>query len=151
MSQVKTELWSQIVGQFVECQVGKSSSNSAGELSDYLVVYALELGADVRTVDLRSVTETADALMILAKRLDFPDYFGQNLDALYDITGEYADTFQARLDARDGSVPQVWLIHSNLAQEKILFPVQDTLRDAMSYISTGVGLSIVWVVNSDQS
>ena len=146
MSQVKTELWSRIVGKLLECSTESAASEES--VGDYLAVYAVELGADIHTVDLRSADQSADALAMLAQRLHFPDYFGQNLDALYDMTGEYADVFQAQLDARNGAVPQVWLIHSRAAQEKELFPVLDALRDAMSG-ATGVGLSILWVVSAD--
>ena len=158
MNPIKTELWSRIVGKWVECHiadVSEASKSAAADgvgrddgLGDYLAVYTTELGADVRTVDVRKVIDASDAaevLALLAARLSFPDYFGQNLDALYDVTGEYADRLQAQLDAQDGSVPQVWLIHSDVAQSKMLFPVMDTLKDAMSEL-TGVGLSILWVV-----
>ena len=155
MNPVKTELWSRIVGKWVECHiadVSEASKSAAADgvgrddgLGDYLAVYTTELGADVRTVDVRKAVDAAEVLALLAARLNFPDYFGENLDALYDVTGEYADRLQAQLNAQDGSVPQVWLIHSDVAQSKMLFPVMDTLKDAMSEL-TGVGLSILWVV-----
>ena len=155
MNPIKTELWSRIVGKWVEChiaEVSEASQSAAADgvgrddgLGDYLAVYTTELGADVRTVDVRKAVDAAEVLALLAARLNFPDYFGQNLDALYDVTGEYADRLQAQLNAQDGSVPQVWLIHSDVAQSKMLFPVMDTLKDAMSEL-TGVGLSILWVV-----
>ena len=155
MNPIKTELWSRIVGKWVECHiadVSEASKSAAADgvgrddgLGDYLAVYTTELGADVRTVDVRKAGDAAEVLALLAARLNFPDYFGENLDALYDVTGEYADRLQAQLNAQDGSVPQVWLIHSDVAQSKMLFPVMDTLKDAMSEL-TGVGLSILWVV-----
>ena len=155
MNPIKTELWSRIVGKWVEChiaEVSEASQSAATDgvgrddgLGDYLAVYTTELGADVRTVDVRKAVDAAEVLALLAARLNFPDYFGENLDALYDVTGEYADRLQAQLNAQDGSVPQVWLIHSDVAQSKMLFPVMDTLKDAMSEL-TGVGLSILWVV-----
>ena len=155
MNPIKTELWSRIVGKWVEChiaEVSEASKSVAADgvgrddgLGDYLAVYTTELGADVRTVDVRKAVDAAEVLALLAARLNFPDYFGENLDALYDVTGEYADRLQAQLNAQDGSVPQVWLIHSDVAQSKMLFPVMDTLKDAMSEL-TGVGLSILWVV-----
>ena len=155
MNPIKTELWSRIVGRWVECHisdVSKASKSAVADgvgrddgLGDYLAVYTTELGADVRTVDVRKAVDAAEVLALLAARLNFPDYFGENLDALYDVTGEYADRLQAQLNAQDGSVPQVWLIHSDVAQSKMLFPVMDTLKDAMSEL-TGVGLSILWVV-----
>ena len=119
-------------------------------MGDYLVVYTVALGADVITVDVRKAADAPDVLALLAARLHFPDYFGHNLDALYDITGEYADRLQAQLDAQDGSVPQVWLIRSDTTQSKMLFPIMDTLKDAMSEL-TGVGLSILWVVTDDNA
>ena len=155
MNPIKTELWSRIVGKWVEChiaEVSEASQSAAADgvgrddgLGDYLAVYTTELGADVRTVDVRKAVDAAEVLALLAARLNFPDYFGENLDALYDVTGEYADRLQAQLNAQDGSVPQVWLIHSDVAQSKMLFPIMDTLKDAMSEL-TGVGLSILWVV-----
>ena len=155
MNPIRTELWSRIVGKWVEChiaEVSEASQSAAADgvgrddgLGDYLAVYTTELGADVRTVDVRKAVDAAEVLALLAARLNFPDYFGENLDALYDVTGEYADRLQAQLNAQDGSVPQVWLIHSDVAQSKMLFPVMDTLKDAMSEL-TGVGLSILWVV-----
>lgn len=155
MNPIKTELWSRIVGKWVEChiaEVSEAPKSAAADgmgrddgLGDYLAVYTTELGADVRTVDVRKAVDAAEVLALLAARLNFPDYFGENLDALYDVTGEYADRLQAQLNAQDGSVPQVWLIHSDVAQSKMLFPVMDTLKDAMSEL-TGVGLSILWVV-----
>ncbi len=155
MNPIKTELWSRIVGKWVECHIAEVSEASQSAvadgvgrddgLGDYLAVYTTELGADVRTVDVRKAVDAAEVLALLAARLNFPDYFGENLDALYDVTGEYADRLQAQLNAQDGSVPQVWLIHSDVAQSKMLFPVMDTLKDAMSEL-TGVGLSILWVV-----
>ena len=155
MNPIKTELWSRIVGKWVECHiadVSEASKSAAADgmgrddgLGDYLAVYTTELGADVRTVDVRKAVDAAEVLALLAARLNFPDYFGENLDALYDVTGEYADRLQAQLNAQDGSVPQVWLIHSDVAQSKMLFPIMDTLKDAMSEL-TGVGLSILWVV-----
>lgn len=158
MNPIKTELWSRIVGKWVECHVSEVPETSKSivvsgvdrddELGDYLAVYTTELGADVRTVDVRKVTDvndTVEVLALLATRLGFPDYFGQNLDALYDVTSEYADHLQTQLDAQGGAVPQVWLIHSDAAQSKMLFPVMDTLKDVMSEL-TGVGLSILWLV-----
>ena len=155
MNPIKTELWSRIVGKWVECHIADVSEASKSAAADgvgrdaglgvYLAVYTTELGADVRTVDVRKAVDAAEVLALLAARLNFPDYFGENLDALYDVTGEYADRLQAQLNAQDGSVPQVWLIHSDVAQSKMLFPVMDTLKDAMSEL-TGVGLSILWVV-----
>ena len=135
MNPIKTELWSRIVGKWVECHiadVSEASKSAAADgvgrddgLGDYLAVYTTELGADVRTVDVRKAVDAAEVLALLAARLNFPDYFGENLDALYDVTGEYADRLQAQLNAQDGSVPQVWLIHSDVAQSKMLFPVID--------------------------
>ncbi len=156
MSPIKTELWSRIVGKWVECRLPEASESTAAashvgdSVGDYLVVYTVALGADVLTVDVRKAADAPDVLALLAARLHFPDYFGHNLDALYDITGEYADRLQAQLDAQDGSVPQVWLIRSDAMQSKMLFPIMDTLKDAMSEL-TGVGLSILWVVTDDNA
>ena len=84
------EPWRTAIGGFTVC--------NASELAQLLPACALELNADVHTVDLRAATDAAQAMMILSKRLRFPEYFGQNLDALYDMTGECADIAQGRLD-----------------------------------------------------
>ncbi len=154
MNPIKTELWSHIVGKWVECD-----ANTGNGVGDYLAVYAVALGADVRTIDVRQASDADEVLALLAARLHFPDYFGCNLDALYDVVGEYADRLQAQLDAQAdvqsngeyvGSVPQVWLIHSAATQSKMLFPIMDTLKDAMSEL-TGVALSILWVVSDSNA
>lgn len=76
----------------LRCQASQSAvANGVGRddgLGDYLAVYTTELGADVRTVDVRKVIDAGDAaevLALLAARLGFHDYFGQNLGALYDM------------------------------------------------------------------
>jgi len=56
------------------------------------------------------VSEKAEAIAAIARALDFPDWFGQNLDALYDSlsdlswlpAGEYVLVVPADLD------PSVW-------------------------------------------
>lgn len=155
-SPVKTEWWHRIVGKFVLCEDEPDESSFAPErLGELLAVYGVALGADIQTVDLRALDSVESALSLLAVRLRFPDYFGHNLDALYDIAGESADQFQVQLDAKahgnlhgqvgelSRAVPHVWLILTQPSQAKMLFPIMDTLRDAMSQTS-GVGLSILW-------
>lgn len=145
MSQVKTELWHRIVGKFVSCGAESDESSFAlTQLGDLLAVYAVALGADSTTVDLRKRKQADEALALLAERLHFPDYFGHNLDALYDVVTEYAEQFQVNLTERTSAVPQLWLIISTNEQAKMLFPIMDTLRDAMSQ-ATGVGLSVLWL------
>lgn len=68
------------------------------------------------TIDLNQFNNAEEIHNYIAKELDFPDYYGKNLDALYDILssytgelciniynisdiyGEYADDVNAMLD-----------------------------------------------------
>ncbi len=132
-----SELWREAVGALTECDTAK--------LAELLPACALGLGADVHTVDLRAAADNEQAMRSLSQRLQFPEYFGQNLDALYDMTGECADVLQGKLDIQVGAVPHIWLIQSAAAQDKMLFPMLDTLKDAMSSFN-GTALSILWLV-----
>ena len=40
----------------------------------------------------------ADLLLYIAQELDFPDYFGNNLDALYDCLGDIDDCINISFD-----------------------------------------------------
>lgn len=93
---------------------------------------AAERGCDILNIDWRDITQPSDALALLAQRAAFPDYFGGNLDALYDVLSE-------RVDVR-----QTWLIRSTPAQEKLLFPILDTMRDALS---ADGDLIVLWWLN----
>lgn len=101
------------------------------QLAQHLLESA-KRGRDILQIDWRNLTQQSDALALLAQRATFPDYFGGNLDALYDILSERIDT------------PQTWLIRSTPAQEKLLFPILDTMRDALS---SSTHLSVLWWVN----
>lgn len=111
-----------------------------------LTQFTLQSGADVQTFDLRDVVNLTEIYQILARRAPFPAYFGHNLDALYDAVGECATN---RLDAQTATeapqTPKVWLFVSQTSQEKWLFPIMDTLRDAASEFHDN-SLSIVWLV-----
>ena len=132
-----TEIWREAIGGLTTCD--------AEQLAQLLPACALALNADVHTVDLRSAIDSAQALQIIGARLKFPEYYGQNLDALYDMTGECADILQGKLDIQVGAVPHIWLIQSAKTQEKMLFAILDVLRDAISSVK-GTALSILWVV-----
>ena len=137
---MNTVLWSDVVGKFYVCE--------QAQLGEVLSLLTLELGADIRTVNLKKIHNSDEVMACMAKRLNFPEYFGANLDALYDVTDEYAHSLQAQLETEKAVAPQVWLLHAQSSQEKLLFPIMDTLRDAMSAYS-GLGLSIVWVKTVD--
>ena len=137
---MSTVLWSDVVGKFYVCK--------QAQLGEVLSLLTLELGADIRPVNLKKAHNSDEVMAFMAKRLNFPEYFGVNLDALYDVTDEYAHSMQAQIDAEKAVAPQVWLLHTQSSQEKLLFPIMDTLRDVMSAYS-GLGLSIVWVKTAD--
>ena len=46
--------------------------------------------------------------------------------------------------ASQNGTPQTWLFKSLEAQKKMLFPIADTLRDAMGE-SKGVAVSVLWM------
>ena len=122
---------------------GKMNDISRDELPAYLALCVDDLGSDIVVVDLRSVSGQPDAMALMAQRLVFPDYFGGNLDALFDVVSE-----RVAVDvASQNGTPQTWLFKSSEAQSKMLFPIVDTLRDAMSE-STGVAVSVLWMTLS---
>ena len=136
-SENTAEPWRAAIGGFTVCD--------ASELARILPMCALELKADVHTVDVRAAADAGQAMTILSQRLRFPEYFGHNLDALYDMTGECADIAQGRLDIQIDAVPHIWLIYSTTEQTEVLSSVLDAMRDAMDGFK-GTALSILWVV-----
>ena len=122
---------------------GKMNDISRDQLPAYLTLCIDDLGSDIVVVDLRHASGQPDAMKLMAQRLAFPDYFGGNLDALFDVVSE-----RVAVDvASQNSTPQTWLFKSLEAQKKMLFPIADTLRDAMSE-STGVAVSVLWMTLS---
>lgn len=119
---------------------GKMSDISPDQLPAYLTLCAGELGSDIVVIDLRKAQAQPEAMQTLAARLNFPDYFGGNLDSLFDVVGE-----RVHPDLATPISPQTWLIKSNATQQKMLFPIADTLRDALSD-ATGVAVSVLWLV-----
>ncbi|TDR31176.1 barstar family protein [Hydromonas duriensis] len=120
---------------------GKMSDITPDQLGTYLTLCVDELGSDVTVLDLRKLQGQPEVMHTLAQRLQFPSYFGGNLDALFDVVSERvtqpADSHTAP--------PQTWLFKSSVAQEKMLFPVADTLRDALAG-ATGVAVTVLWLV-----
>lgn len=126
-------------------------SNVAGKMNDitvdqipaYVTLCVEEIGSDVTVIDLRGANGQPEAMALIAQRLNFPDYFGGNLDALFDIFSE-----RVGVDvAAEGKTPQTWLFKSAGAQQKMLFPIADTLRDAMSN-ANGVAVTVLWLVGA---
>lgn len=125
------EVWNKTVGKMRELHTD--------ELVEALLICVDELGGDVRVIDWRGADSAFDALALMATRLNFPDYFGSNLDALYDVVSERVAVPQPEMP------PQVWLIKSDSAQQKQWFAIKDTLQDAMSD-AAGVAVTILWWV-----
>lgn len=117
--------------------VGKMRDVAYDEIGQCLSLCVDECSADVLTVDLRHAVTQQDVLMTMANRLGFPDYFGVNLDALYDVVSERL------LPEYLISPPQVWLFKSDVAQQKMLFPIKDTLRDVMTE-AVDVRITVLW-------
>ena len=67
---------------------GKMNDISRDQLPAYLALCVDDLGSDIVVVDLRPVSGQPDAMALMAQRLAFPDYFGGNLDALFDVVSE---------------------------------------------------------------
>lgn len=57
---------------------------------DETVIWLLQHGYDVATFDAATWTTPGDMFGDVAQRLDFPDYFGRNLDALNDCMRDVA-------------------------------------------------------------
>jgi hypothetical protein len=119
--------------------VGKMTEVDYNELGEVLTLCTEKLSPDIITMDLRGCAAQFDVLTLMAQRLSFPDYFGGNLDALYDVVSERL------LPEYMISPPQVWLFKSDVAQQKMLFPIKDTLRDAMTE-AADVGITVLWWV-----
>jgi hypothetical protein len=117
--------------------VGKMREVTHDEVGQCLSLCVDECSADVLTVDLRHAVTQQDVLVTMANRLRFPDYFGVNLDALYDVVSERL------LPEYFISPPQVWLFKSDVAQQKMLFPIKDTLRDVMTE-AVDVRITVLW-------
>jgi RNAse (barnase) inhibitor barstar len=117
--------------------VGKMRDVAYDEVGQCLSLCVDECSADVLTVDLRHAVTQQDVLMTMASRLHFPGYFGVNLDALYDVVSERL------LPEYLISPPQVWLFKSDMAQQKMLFPTKDTLRDVMTE-AVDVRITVLW-------
>ncbi|MBO4390643.1 MAG: barstar family protein [Lachnospiraceae bacterium] len=71
-----------------------------------------------KIIDLRGIKEKAELHELLKKKMRFPDYYGRNMDALYDLMTE--PRFGAELTLLvDGSTDQ-----------KLFQLLLDTLKDA---------------------
>ena len=53
------------------------------------------------TIDGEAVTSRGELYALFAEALELPDWFGQNLDALYDCLGDVADEVVIDLAHRD--------------------------------------------------
>jgi RNAse (barnase) inhibitor barstar len=117
--------------------LGKLSAIQTAQLPASLAACMSNAACDILTLDLRHATSQSDALQLIAQRGGFPDYFGGNLDALFDIVNERANG--------NASIAQAWLIRSSASQQKAWFPIMDTLRDALSD-TANTQLTILWWV-----
>jgi hypothetical protein len=121
--------------------LGKLSAIQTAQLPASLAACVSNATCDILTLDLRHAISQSDALQLIAQRGGFPDYFGGNLDALFDIVNERAN---ANTNG-NASIAQAWLIRSSASQQKAWFPIMDTLRDALSD-TTNTQLTILWWV-----
>jgi hypothetical protein len=121
--------------------LGKLSAIQTAQLPASLAACVSNATCDILTLDLRHATYQSDALQLIAQRGAFPDYFGGNLDALFDIVNERAN---ANTNS-NASIAQAWLIRSSASQQKAWFPIMDTLRDALSD-TANTQLTILWWV-----
>jgi hypothetical protein len=121
--------------------LGKLSAIQTAQLPASLAACVSNATCDILTLDLRHAISQSDALQLIAQRGGFPDYFGGNLDALFDIVNERAN---ANTNG-NASIAQAWLIRSSASQQKAWFPIMDTLRDALSD-PTNTQLTILWWV-----
>jgi hypothetical protein len=121
--------------------LGKLSAIQTAQLPASLAACVSNATCDILTLDLRHAISQSDALQLIAQRGGFPDYFGGNLDALFDIVNERAN---ANTNG-NASIAQAWLIRSSASQQKAWFPIMDTLRDALSD-TANTQLTILWWV-----
>lgn len=121
--------------------LGKLSAIQTAQLPASLAACMSNAACDILTFDLRHAISQSDALQLIAQRGGFPDYFGGNLDALFDIVNERAN---ANTNG-NASIAQAWLIRSSASQQKAWFPIMDTLRDALSD-TANTQLTILWWV-----
>lgn len=121
--------------------LGKFTTIESAQLPASLAACVSNTACDILTLDLRHATSQSDALQLIAQRGAFPDYFGGNLDALFDIVNERAN---ANTNG-NASIAQAWLIRSSASQQKAWFPIMDTLRDALSD-TANTQLTILWWV-----
>ena len=119
--------------------LGKLSAIQTAQLPASLAACVSNATCDILTLDLRHAISQSDALQLIAQRGGFPDYFGGNLDALFDIVNERAN---ANTNG-NASIAQAWLIRSSASQQKAWFPIMDTLRDALSD-TANTQLTILW-------
>ncbi len=119
--------------------LGKLTTIDSAQLPASLAACVRNTACDILTFDLRHLTSQSDALNLIAQRGAFPDYFGGNLDALFDIVNERANA--------SAQIAQAWLIRSQSGQQKTLFPIIDTLRDALSD-APNASLTILWWIDN---
>lgn len=111
---------------------------STAELPNALAACVTQV-TDVRVVDLCGCDDVAGALAVLAQRLGFPEYFGGNLDALFDVVNE-----SAFAEDLEHLALQAWLIKCNAEQKSVLQPIRETLSDALG--DGSACLTILWWV-----
>jgi hypothetical protein len=121
--------------------LGKFTTIESAQLPASLAACVSNATCDILTLDLRHAISQSDALQLIAQRGAFPDYFGGNLDALFDIVNERAN---ANTNG-NASIAQAWLIRSSASQQKAWFPIMDTLCDALSD-TANTQLTILWWV-----
>ena len=125
--------------------LGKLTTIESAQLPASLAACVRNTACDILTLDLRHATSQSDALQLIAQRGAFPDYFGGNLDALFDIVNERANANTNANANGNASIAQAWLIRSSASQQKAWFPIMDTLRDALSD-TANTQLTILWWV-----
>lgn len=117
---------------------GKLICLDTAQLPTHLYECVSSSNGDIKTTDLRGYSSQEDVLQHLAKSYNFPDYFDANLDALYDVMCEKIEIVEAK--------HQTWLIRSTSQQQKLLFPIIDTLKDAFS-TAENTYLTLLWWVD----
>lgn len=123
---------------FTSSIAGKLICLDTAQLPTHLYECVSSLNSDIKTTDLRGYSSQGDLLLQIAKNYSFPDYFDANLDALYDVMCEEIETTKAG--------HQTWLIRSTSQQQKLLFPILDTLKDAFSTAENSY-LTLLWWID----